>query len=34
MTVWGLMQMGARYWCQVGLMNIMFVMSLYELHDD
>lgn len=29
-----LMQMSARFWCQVQLTNIMFVMSLFELYDD
>jgi hypothetical protein len=29
-----LMQPWARLWCQAGLMNIMFVMSLFELYDD
>lgn len=29
-----LWQPWVRFWCGIGLTNIMFVMSLYDLHDD
>lgn len=29
-----LMQPVAKFYCQLGLMHVMFVMSLYGLYDD